>query len=157
MAEPRHILGPRLQVLQLHDNGSDKRGHQILAYTHLHKMYGIIMGSGMFLSTPDFKKAFEHCQQFLVHYKWLHVEAAGSGMYHMVPKFHYLLHVMWFGQWLSPRATWCYPFEDVVGLLKLSAAACSAGTPTYNIPRKIMQNCMFGLSIRLKDKSHSRR
>ena len=149
-SEARNLLGPMLHVLQQRDDGSDKRGHQILAYTHLFKMYQIIMKSGLFLSTSDFESAFNHLNQFVLHYKWLHLEC--EHLYFIVPKFHYLLHIMWFGQWLSPRSTWCYAFEDFVGVLKRSAVACSAGTPVYKIPMKLMQNYMLALSIRFKNK-----
>ena len=151
-SEARNLLGPMAQLLTELDDGSEKRGHQLLAYSSLFKMYQVIIQSGLFLSTSEFELVFQHLKQFLLHYKWLHVHCAHSGLYNIVPKFHYLIHIIWFGQWLSPRATWCYAFEDFVGVLKKSAVACATGTPAYMIPRKLMQNYMLALSVRLKDK-----
>ena len=105
-SEARNLVGPVLHVLNQRDNGSEKRGHQILAYSNLFEMYQIIMKSGLFLSNSDFKSAFKHAKHFLLHYKWLHAHC--QGLYSIAPKFHFLLHIIWFGQWLSPRAVWCY-------------------------------------------------
>ena len=115
-SEARNLLGPMLHVLQQRDDGSEKRGHQILAYSSLFKMYQIIMKSGLFLSKSDFESSFKHLNHFLLHYKWLHMNC--KGLYSIVPKFHFLLHILWFGQWLSPRVTWCYAFEDFIGSLE---------------------------------------
>ena len=148
-SEARNLLGPMLHVLNQRDNGSEKRGHQILAYSNLFEMYQIIMKSGLFLSNSDFKSAFKHAKHFLLHYKWLNTHC--EGLYGIAPKFHFLLHIIWFGQWLSPRAVWCYGFEDFLGALKKSAVACAAGTAVYNVPKKLMQNYMLALSVRFKN------
>ena len=63
-SEARNLLGPLEQLLTELDDGSEKRGHQLLAYSSLFKMYQVIIQSGLFLSTSEFKLVFKHLKHF---------------------------------------------------------------------------------------------
>ena len=75
---------------------------------------------------------------------------AGAQLWAVTPKFHFLWHIAWFARFNSPRASWCYAFEDFVGKIQGSGMSCTVGTPMHNIPAKVFDNYMMALSLQLE-------
>ena len=95
----------------------------------------------------------ESYDRFLLHYNFLAKKAMedGSSTFNMTCKFHEMWHICNFGKYMNPRAMWRYPFEDFIGHIKKSAAACVAGTAMHMVPGKLMDNYIRALSLDLAD------
>ena len=72
----------------------------------------------------------------------------GLCRYNATFKLHWLLHLAWFAQWLHPRGTWTYAFEDFCGRVKRLAIACMRGTPNYRLSRKALDQYCVALHCR---------
>ena len=53
-------------------------------------------------------------------------------------------------QQLNPMFIWCYPFEDFVGVMILSARNCIAGSPMRIVGRKVIENWCLVSDLTMK-------
>ena len=67
----------------------------------------------------------------------LNAQVAGERMWHTVPKYHYLLHIIKdFG--VNPRAVHNYLDESMIGRIKIIASACHADTMSLRVIERYM-------------------
>ena len=115
-------------------------------------MYGIIKNGDIFLDEARFRELRAHADVFCLHYRWLTHDSINRlcvMRYHIVFKHHHFIHVVDAAQWMNPRATWCYTFEDFMGILVTSAKACIAGSSMRIIGNKVLENWLLVLGLRL--------
>ena len=81
-------------------------------------------------------------KSFLKSYRWLaaYNKARDRKVYNVVPKFHYLYHLLQQSKYLNPRFCWCYGDEDLVGRASSLAHSCTRGTPPTQVLSKIVQH-----------------
>ena len=150
----RHLVKVMLLILrrpEMH-NGSEHDDHRLLCYEYLAELYEIIEAHGLFLEKVDSDRLLVCTEKFLLHYNWLATEAMKKGCltWSVVPKFHFLWHIAFFSRYNSPRAYWCYAFEDFVGKVQGFGMACVVGTPMHMVPAKIFQNYMMAFSLHME-------
>ena len=121
------------------------------ALDHLCQLYDISARAAFVPSDADAAAAGASVEAFLLSYtalaRW-HLNE-GRCLYNFTIKFRLLHHVVHFGRWISPRAAWCYEWEDFVGKIKQSTIMAMAGTEMAKIPCKLMQNYLLVLQFDL--------
>ena len=158
-AAEAHALVPVLEgVCRTLHTGSDHDEHRLRALAHLSRMYEIVQhGDAVFLTKFESAGLLEAIEGHLLHINWLLQEAQTAGIlkYPLMTKHHVLWHIGDSSKYLSPKATWCYQYEDSIGDLVTSARACLASTPMPRISSKLLQNYMVALelSIRMRYKA----
>ena len=147
-AESRHLIKAMIVVLRNCSTGSAHDDHRLFAYESIDAMYDLVHSSGLFLSPAEAALTLQHCEEFLLHLNWLATEAMNAGklLWGITTKHHYLWHVAWFARYQSPRASWCYQFEDFIGKIQGSGMACTAGTAMHRVPEKVFQNYRLAMS-----------
>ena len=153
-SESRHLVKAMVVILrrpEMH-SGSEHDDHRLLCYEYLAELYDIIERNGMFLETADSDRLLVCTERFLLHYNLLATEAMQKGILYwsVVPKFHFLWHIAYFARFNSPRASWCYAFEDFVGKVQGSGMACVVGTPMHLVPAKIVANYLMAFSLHME-------
>ena len=89
--------------------------------------------------------------EFLLAYNWLLTNALGSNrlLYHMPFKVHALWHVVDQAKYMNPAHTWAYMWEDFMGRRTQAAKACVGDTSMSGIGKKVFENWLFVLQLRL--------
>ena len=104
------------------------------------------------LSDAESNAALYHCENFLVHYNWLTQNSMQELRlnYNLVTKHHAIWHIAYFAKFLNPRLIWCMEFEDFVGTMLKSAKGCMSGTPLVSVGRKVLENYLLVLRLRIR-------
>ena len=123
--------------------------HVERCYRHIDEFYDAVYRSGLFLNDADADVATVSVDKFILHYNALTIISAERGRprYNFTTKLHTVYHMSIFAQWLSPKCSWTYAFEDFMGTIIKVGKACSPGTAGHKIPMKIMEHYMLMLSI----------
>ena len=134
---------------------ADELLHCRRCFELLIRMFQIIDANGLFLPASDSEELLDLTEQFQQHYHWLFVtaDARGDAQWLFTTKLHCLWHTMFFAKWLSPKASWCFSFEDFIGRLKSSGRACVHGTSMHKVPAKLVENYMIVLHLMLSEKA----
>ena len=90
--------------------------------------------------------------KFLVHHNWLTKFSADNlhVRYQFASKHHHMWHIVYNARFLNPKMLWCYEFEDFVGLMIRSAQNSMARTPLHIVGRKVLENWLLLLQLRLR-------
>ena len=93
----------------------------------------------------------EACYKSLRHYEWLANYRIKQGLllYNIASKLYCFWHMCQMSKFMNPRAAWAYGFEDFMGKLSRSAAACVSGTPAKLVGKKLCENYCVALRLRL--------
>ena len=138
---------------------TDELRHCRRCFELLVRIFQIIDSNGFFLSAAASAELLDITEQYQQHYHWLFVtaDARGEAQWLFTTKLHCLWHTMFFAQWLSPKASWTFSFEDFIGRLKASGRACVHGTSMHKVPAKLVQNYMIVLHLMLSEKAWRQR
>ena len=103
------------------------------------------------MSEGDAESVFDNVRVFLLSYNFLAKDSYENerGHYNMTIKFHFAWHLAYHARWLNPKSSWCYKYENFVGLLQQMGQSCTHGTPMWSIPQKLIDNYLRLLSIRV--------
>ena len=118
--EARHLIVPMLHLFRgfrrSHALLGNHDGHVMSCYTALLGFYDSLENTGLFLGRGDAVRLLEVIERLLLHYNWLRCwsRQLGETMYKTTTKHHSLWHLAYFAQFMSPRASWTYAFEDFV-------------------------------------------
>ncbi len=128
-------------VAETYSDGAPLWNHRLRMIKALDKMYDVIYTSGMILSDSQFRSLEQASSIFLLEYSYLAREALAANrlQYSVVPKFHYLCHIVQAAKFLNPRWTWCYGGEDLVGSISALAHSCTSGTSALQVQAKLME------------------
>ena len=102
--------------------------------------YRVMHNAGMFFTQEEWTLFQTSAMDFLTCYQWLSMECEKSHnkLYNIVPKFHYMYHLVQQARYMNPRFVWCYGGEDLVGRASSLAHSCTRGTPPSQVPSKMM-------------------
>ena len=136
-----------------YDDGSERDNHRRKCFESLCFMFSTFKASGFVLSRADADAVLDQCERFLVHYNWLTNFSVARGRlnYNLVGKHHAIWHIAYHAKFLNPRKIWCMEFEDFVGVMLKSAKGCMSGTPLVQVGRKVLENFLLVLRLRLRD------
>ena len=151
-AETSHLIPVMAEVCRTLSNGSDADEHRQRAIDNLAKFYRILRRASMFLTDGEYNDAKSAIEWHLLHYNWLHHDAVNRGvrLYVIQYKHHNLWHIADHAKYLNPMFIWCYPFEDFVGVMILSARNCIAGSPMRIVGRKVIENWCLVSDLTMK-------
>ena len=124
--------------------------------------YRVMHNAGMFFTQEEWTLFQTSAMDFLTCYQWLSLECkifiyllliyffiffvvlslecekSHNKLYNIVPKFHYMYHLVQQARYMNPRFVWCYGGEDLVGRASSLAHSCTRGTPPSQVPSKMM-------------------
>ena len=144
-AETMHLVPVITEVCRTIHDGSDHDEHRLRCLEHLANFYRIIKAAGIMLSDQEAIDVKEAIDWHLLHYNWLNQWAVSNNfrLYVIQFKHHNLWHIADHAKFLNPRFIWCYPFEDFVGILIISARNCMAGSHMRIVGRKVIENSVL--------------
>ena len=128
------------------------------ALEHLATFYLLVNGSkGIVLESDVAEKARHALKTLLLHCSWLnhHGDLGSCNRFHIVPKFHFSIHLADSCMFLNPTKTWTYKNEDWVGQLAVIALSCAHGTASHKLPLSLMSKYRLMLHLRLKYQIHN--
>jgi hypothetical protein len=87
-----------------------------------------------------------------LHYHWLsrHSLVSAQLLYNFPGKFHMFWHLCDQSKWMNPTHQWCYSSESYIGNIVRSARSCTAGTAMSGVARKVTENMLLELRLRLE-------
>jgi hypothetical protein len=111
-------------------DGSEFHLRIIAAMDAIYKFTQLIDTSGYVLNADEATRAVTLVENFLGHYGWLREYAADQGteLFHVVLKFHMLLHLAAASKHLNPKFYWCFKQEDFVGRISKCAMSVAFGS-----------------------------
>ena len=132
--------------------GSQRDTHRLVCFESLCHIFTTVKKSGHTIARFDAEAMLKSCERFLAHYNWLAVYSLRRSRmnYHVVTKTHMLWHICYHARYLNPRVTWCFEFEDYVGVMIRCAKSCMAGSPLFIVGRKCLENSLLLLQMRLR-------
>ena len=150
-AEVRGVIPGALQVAIRFDDGSDQSKHSIKMMEGLDQLYRIMHSADVVLTNEEHDEFAAASQVFLLEYTWLSNWAREQNLYRysVVPKFHYLVHLVDSARACNPRFLWCYRGEDFVGRMSRLAHACLCGTPPFKVGHAMMAKYAVAMHLRL--------
>ena len=134
------------------DDGSDRDAHRIARLESLTSIFKCCSRNGLLIPEDEAQEMLENCEKFLVHYNWLaHFAATNLRLdYNPTVKFHMLWHICANAVFQNPNVGWCFQFEDFVGEMIKAAKGCMHGTPLRLVGRKVLENFLLVLQLRLR-------
>lgn len=150
-AEVRYIIPGVLHVARHFADGSEESNHQIQMMEVLNEMYLTIYEAGIFLTDEQFGTLRGASLRFLRCYTWLanHAAAEDRCMYSVVPKFHYMVHLVESAKIVNPRFVWCYGGEDMVGRIARLAHMCLFGTNIQRLSLPLCERYRIAMHVRI--------
>ena len=140
------------EILKDQSGNSPRDLHRLLAYKDLVEIYDIVMSGGFSWEQGRWEKMAELYDDFRLEYNQLtnYSIEQGALRYNIVTKFHFGWHIVQMARWLNPKVGWTYIFEDFMGKIARSAAACTAGTPLVKVAEKTTDNFRRAKYLRQK-------
>ena len=134
------------------DDGSERDAHRLACFGCLCSIFDVCKSHHWTIPRPVAEEMLRQCDIFLVHYNWLanYSKDLLRLNYNVVFKCHALWHILYHGRYLNPRFSWCFAFEDFVGVVIKSAQGCMAGSPLLIIGNKVLQNYLLDLQMRVR-------
>ena len=151
-SESKYFLPALLHVAKLTlDSTSALHAHVIGAMETIHGLVRVFDTAGIVLTAPEFQCAKNLVCEFFTHYDCCNAWAVGEGrlLFHIVPKFHMLWHLVLASKHLNPRMTWCFRSEDYVGKISHVANSVSMGVKSTRISQKVALKYRHMLHLRL--------
>ena len=131
--------------------GSLRDRHRIACFECLCYIFDACKNHGARIPLDIAHEMQNRCDGFLLHYHWLAKcsEHRLELNYNFTFKCHFLWHIVYYARYLNPRLSWCYEFEDFVGVMILCAKSCMAGTPLRLVGNNCLENFLLVLQLRL--------
>ena len=146
--ETRYLAPVALELAREH-NHSPHGGHRVKVFEHLNAVYELL-DLKVFHFTPAQTQQFQnHMSKCLLHYLILHKEAASAGkkLWNVTMKSHYAAHLAMQAEFCSPRLSWCYGSESMVGRISRLAQSCLAGTAAHLVSESLMTKYRIAMHI----------
>ena len=133
---------------------SDRDAARRIAFRTFMDMYTIILDNGRFLTEEQSSRLLELCEEHLLYYNLLCNLAVDRGclFYGIMPKCHYLWHIVALSLYMNPRFLWCYEEESFMGCMTKAARSCVAGTAMRLVGDKVMENFLLVLELSLRQR-----
>eukprot|EP00974_Lingulodinium_polyedra_P113859 11023947-Lingulodinium_polyedra.AAC.1 len=95
--------------------------------------------AGMAKTSEEFAVFQRASESFLSSYTDLSKKSADMDQYrfNIVPKFHYMNHLVQQSQHINAKLVWCYGGEDFVGRISSLAHSCTRGTAAHLVEPKL--------------------
>jgi hypothetical protein len=138
--EVRSLIAAGVALAREYNDGSPKWKHILRLMTAQSNMYNILYMSGIVMTAEQYNIFQQSIKMFLLSYTWLGRQSVQESTlrWSMIPKHHYLGHIMQTSRFLNPRFTWCYGGEDLVGKISCLAHSCVAGTSSVDVQSKVL-------------------
>ena len=113
--------------------------HMLLAASSLEKLVHLWDQAGIFLTREEYEKSLQLGDAFLQSYAWLNAWSLEKDRksFHIVPKHHSFIHLLWNSQHLNPKAAWCFQAEDFVGQMSKLTHSISMGVTATRLSAKV--------------------
>lgn len=117
----------------------------------LSESYDIVDKHNLFLC-EDTEKYQQCIHDFVTSYHKLNGIAVSKDEKQWVirPKLHYTAHIGLDACWMSPKATWAYRGESMVGSVSSLAASCLHSTPPYRVPAAVCSKYRLAKHLQFK-------
>ena len=139
--EARHLLPAFIPVIQrlFEDTMEECEQHMILVATSLEKLVKVWDDAGTFLTSPQYQKGLKLAGDFLTSYAWLNQWSLEKDRmsFHIVPKHHSFIHLVWNSKFLNPRIQWCFKAKDFVGQVSRLTHSVSMGVSSTRLSLKV--------------------
>lgn len=111
----------------------------------------LIQHQFFFLTPEEHAVTLEKAEQFFDNYAWLNnwAREEGKPLFHIVIKFHTLLHLIQGSKFLNPRFVWCFKSEDFVGKISRLAHSVSMAVRSTRLSLKVTPKYRLLLHLRL--------
>ena len=151
-ADNHHLVYVLEKICQESNDGSEHDAVRLEALKSMRTCHSILATGGMFLQRRRSERLLKSIDKFLMCNNWLlkYSLELGRKYFYIGVKHHLLWHVGYMARYLSPTVSWCYDFENFVGIAVLSAKACVAGTPMHKVGNKVVENYMLVSEIKFK-------
>ena len=128
-AETRCLLKPVLDLCVRYNTGTPRDQARVTAAQHLFRWQTTISGASNFLSDDEHRSAMRSLWGFMQQYHSLSFDAERREVkvFHMVNKFHMLVHLTACAKHMNPILAQTYGFEDLMGRMKRIAVASKSG------------------------------
>ena len=137
----RDLLPAFTPVIQrlFEDTMEECEQHMILVATSLEKLVKVWDDAGTFLTSPQYQKGLKLAGDFLTSYAWLNQWSLEKDRmsFHIVPKHHSFIHLVWNSKFLNPRIQWCFKAEDFVGQVSRLTHSVSMGVSSTRLSLKV--------------------
>lgn len=139
--EAKHLLPAMVPVIEKVFSGTleECEQHMLTAATSLKKLVGIWDNADVFLSPAEHHQSLDLAGEFLRKYDWLNKWSLEKDRmsFHIVPKHHSFIHMVWGSKHLNPRAQWCFKAEDFVGQISRLTSSVSMGVSSTRLSLKV--------------------
>ena len=151
-AENRQLLLPVLELCRRYDSGSPRDAARVRAAEHLVRLQAIFDAAPTFLSEADARGVEESVWAFGYQYHALSADVAMRAFraFHIVNKFHMLIHLTLAAKYLNSRLLWTYGYEDLVGRMKRIAVSSKSGLRASMLTSTMFLKYRRVLSVSLK-------
>ena len=139
--EARHLLPAFIPVIQrlFQDTMEECEQHMVLVATSLEKLVKLWDEADTFLTSSQYQKGLKLAGDFLRSYAWLNQWSLEKDRmsFHIVPKHHSFIHLVWNSKFLNPRTQWCFKAEDFVGQVARLTHSVSMGVSSTRLSLKV--------------------
>jgi len=137
-AEARHLLPAMIPVLQKIFAGTEEQceQHMLTAATSLEKLVQLWDTAGIIPTPAEYQQSLDLADDFLKRYEWLNKWSLEKDRmsFHIVPKHHSFIHLVWNSKHLNPKYHWCFKAEDFVGQVARLTSSVSMGVSATRLP-----------------------
>ena len=139
--EARHLLPALVPVIQrlFEDTQEECEQHMLVVATSLEKLVKGWDEADTFLTPAEYQRSLKLASAFLTSYAWLYQWSLEKDRksFHVVPKFHSFIHLIWNSKFLNPRCQWCFMGEDFVGQVSKLTHSISMGVSSTRLSQKL--------------------
>ncbi len=152
-AQIRHIVGPVRAIVERFNNDG-RYAHLEAVLRNLEKFYAILDSYSWVLPPDAAEECFDAVHTCCTHYCCLAREAAERGLklFHIIPKFHFWLHIAWLARFCNPKLAWCYSDEDFVGKIAQVAFSVSFGRGPLRLSVALVRRYLVAIALRVHRK-----
>ena len=136
---------------KFHSRGNVYSDLRLKCLESLATSYDIVDQNELFLGADSEK--YQQCiHDFVVSYGKLAAIASYREeiQWKVRPKLHYVAHIGLNARWMSPKATWAYRGESMVGSVSALAASCLHSTPPHRVPGTVCSKYRIGKHLQFK-------
>ena len=151
-AENRQLVRPMVSMCQHYNTGSNRDNARLRAAVALARFQDILNNGGTFLTDDEHRLLMAEAWSFGHFYHQLNAHATNLDIkdFHIVNKFHFMLHLAMQAKHINPHLLWTYGYEDLVGRMKRLAMASKASLKPHLLTKTIFLKYRKVLSLTLE-------
>lgn len=136
---------------KFHKTGDEYSTLRLKCLENLATSYDLVDRNGLFLG-GDTEKYQQCISDFVSSYAALNAIAhrKDEKQWAVRPKLHYVEHIGDNALWMSPKATWAYRGESMVGSISALASSCLRNTAPCQVPTAVCAKYMIGKHLQFK-------